>query len=107
MEELREEEVHETHDASRGLETLLSGTAGAEYFTMSDDEAAPAGGIRLEQFHEAPVPQVVERKWPNIGEPPVSRCSCAAADRRTGPSIATLDASSGRARTSVPGDDRQ
>ena len=36
----------------------------------------------------------------------VSRCSCAAAGGRTGPAVTTLGASSGRARTSVPGDDR-
>ena len=49
VEEPRGEEVHETHDAPRRLKTPRPGTAGAEYFTMFDDEAAPAEGTRPER----------------------------------------------------------
>ena len=73
VEEPREEEVQEMHDDPRGLKTPPPGTAGAEYFTMSDDEAALLGGTK--HFQGAPLPQVAA----------ASRCSCAAAGGRTGP----------------------
>ena len=52
---------------------------------MSDDEAAPAGGMRPEQLQDASAPRVVERKQPNIVEPPSLDVPAPAAGGRTGP----------------------
>ena len=52
---------------------------------MSDDEAAPAGGMRPEQLQDASAPRVVERKQPNIVEPPSLVVPAPAAGGRTGP----------------------
>ena len=63
-----EEEVHETHDASRGLKTPPPGQQAriTSQCPMTKQRLLEGCG----RIHDAPAPQVVERKQPNIVEAP-------------------------------------